>query len=142
MLLPPDVKNFSPEMHVVACYINVDEQYLILKRHQNKPYGGLWCFPGGKIDKGETPLEAVKRETLEETGIVLPSPQPFKGYFVRYPEFDFTFIAYTQTFNKMPEVRLKTDEHTNSTWVPPGILVHFPLIPDEEECFKEYISQK
>ena len=47
---------------------------LMLQRYNDKkdPAGGMWEFPGGHIEKGETPLEAAKREWSEETGMEIP----------------------------------------------------------------------
>jgi len=42
-----------------------------LLRKENEPWKGLWCFPGGKVEFGETYQQATKRETMEETGINL-----------------------------------------------------------------------
>ena len=57
------------------CYIEKDGKYLMLYRNKKKedPNGGKWIGVGGKFEEGETPFECVKREVLEETGIVLNS---------------------------------------------------------------------
>ena len=57
------------------CYIEKDGKYLMLYRNKKKddPNGGKWIGVGGKFEEGETPFECVKREVLEETGIVLRS---------------------------------------------------------------------
>ncbi|MCS6996237.1 MAG: (deoxy)nucleoside triphosphate pyrophosphohydrolase [Casimicrobiaceae bacterium] len=51
--------------------------------HQLSP--GYWELPGGKIDPGETPLEAARRETLEETGLAIGDLRPFVRYEHLYP---------------------------------------------------------
>lgn len=53
---------------LVAAF-NSDKQVLLLKRPDDVHQGGLWSFPGGKVDEGETPLDAVVREFREETGL-------------------------------------------------------------------------
>lgn len=45
------------------------EKLLLLKRSEEISSGGKWCFPGGKIEEGETPREAAVREVNEETGL-------------------------------------------------------------------------
>ena len=48
---------------------------VLLIRRGNDPWKGAWAFPGGFVDEGEDPKEAVLRELLEETGIVGCSPR-------------------------------------------------------------------
>ena len=49
--------------------IDDDKRVLIAQRPANKPMAGFWEFPGGKIEPGETPIQAAERELLEETGL-------------------------------------------------------------------------
>lgn len=57
-------------LHVVAAaLIDADGRVLIQQRPQGTQMAGLWEFPGGKIDLGETPAIALQRELLEELGI-------------------------------------------------------------------------
>lgn len=44
-------------------------KFLIGQRPEGKPLAGLWEFPGGKVEPGETPAEAAARECLEEVGV-------------------------------------------------------------------------
>ncbi len=55
---------------VVACaLIDMDNRVLIAQRPEGGDMAGLWEFPGGKIEKGETPEQAIARELEEELGI-------------------------------------------------------------------------
>jgi 8-oxo-dGTP diphosphatase len=55
---------------VVACaLVDVDGRVLIAKRPEGRPMAGLWEFPGGKVELGETPEVAMVRELAEELGI-------------------------------------------------------------------------
>lgn len=58
-------------MKNVACGIMYNEhnQILLGKRHSNGPYPNIWEFPGGKLEKGETLEECLKREWLEELNL-------------------------------------------------------------------------
>jgi 8-oxo-dGTP diphosphatase len=52
-----------------AALVDQDNRVLISKRPEGKQLGGLWEFPGGKVDPGETPELALIRELREELGI-------------------------------------------------------------------------
>ncbi len=54
----------------VAILKNENGEYLLATRPQDKPWAGWWEFPGGKIELGESPQEALVRELYEEIGIV------------------------------------------------------------------------
>lgn len=54
---------------IVGIIINSQQEILIAKRPSDKYKGGLWEFPGGKVEKGETLLQALRRELKEEIGI-------------------------------------------------------------------------
>lgn len=71
---------------VAACaIINDDSQVLIAKRPEGKPMAGLWEFPGGKVEPGETPEETLYRELYEELNI-----EPCVGCLA-----PFTFASHT-----------------------------------------------
>lgn len=60
-----------PPIKSTLCYITLGDYYLMLYRNKkvNDPNAGKWIGIGGKIEPGETPLEGVKREVKEETGL-------------------------------------------------------------------------
>ena len=45
------------------------DELLLIQRALGVPKGGAWCFPGGHVERGETPRVAVQREFLEELGL-------------------------------------------------------------------------
>ncbi|WP_275897582.1 (deoxy)nucleoside triphosphate pyrophosphohydrolase [Sphingorhabdus sp. Alg239-R122] len=59
-------------LHVVAAaFVDVDGKVLLQKRPQTTSMAGLWEFPGGKIEAGETPEDALVRELDEELGVTV-----------------------------------------------------------------------
>jgi mutator protein MutT len=59
----------SDPVRVLAAVIERDGRYLICRRPSNKRHGGLWEFPGGKLELGETLYDAALRELWEELGV-------------------------------------------------------------------------
>lgn len=56
---------------VAAALVDADGRILMQRRPAGKAHAGLWEFPGGKIEPGETPEQALAREMEEELGIVV-----------------------------------------------------------------------
>lgn len=64
-----DKRKSRPEHHVAAGVVFRNGRVLITRRHPSGLLGGLWEFPGGGVNPGETAEEACIREIKEETGI-------------------------------------------------------------------------
>jgi len=62
-------KNPTMLFVVAAALTNQDGEILVQKRPEGKPMAGLWEFPGGKVDEGESPESALCRELREELGV-------------------------------------------------------------------------
>lgn len=58
---------------------------LLAQRPTGKPYAGYWEFPGGKVEPGESILDALKREFVEELGIEILTAEPWCGVEYIYP---------------------------------------------------------
>ncbi len=56
------------------CYLVVDGRLLMLRR-EKEPFAHHWTAPGGKIQPGETPRQAIEREVREETGLSIVEPK-------------------------------------------------------------------
>jgi len=70
-------QNPTREFTVVAAVIRDEEgRVLMTQRPEGRHMGGLWEFPGGKIDDGEAPSQALMRELHEELGIEIVVQRP------------------------------------------------------------------
>ena len=69
----------------VGVLIAADGQFLLTSRPQGKVYAGFWEFPGGKLERGETVEQALRRELHEELGITIGAAQPWQVELVDYP---------------------------------------------------------
>lgn len=73
-------------IHVAAgILLQPDGRFLMTSRPIGKAYAGYWEFPGGKIELGETPLVALKRELSEELGIQITQTDPWIVQTFAYP---------------------------------------------------------
>ncbi len=121
-----------PTLLVVACaLVDSDGRVLLSQRPEGKALAGLWEFPGGKVEPGETPEEAVIRELEEELGIQtqIPCLAPL------------TFASHTyETFHLlMPLYICRRFEGTAVgregqaiKWVRPKALRDYPMPPADE----------
>lgn len=69
----------------VGVLLKPDGAFLLTSRPPGKVYAGYWEFPGGKLERGETVAQALRRELEEELGIEIQDAQPWKTELVDYP---------------------------------------------------------
>ncbi len=117
---------------VVACaLVDADRRVLIAQRPLEKSMGGLWEFPGGKVEAGETPEAALIRELSEELGISTKSaclaPLSFVSH--SYETFHLLMPLYVcRKWTGFPVAR----EHLALKWVRPQKLREFPMPAADE----------
>jgi len=117
---------------VVACaLVDTDRRVLIAQRPENKQLAGLWEFPGGKIEAGETPEAALIRELDEELGIETKqaclAPLTFASH--TYEGFHLMMPLYVcRKWQGTPVAK----EHSALKWVRPQHLRDYPMPPADE----------
>lgn len=85
-VLMQSVMTQKPLLLVVAvALIDGDGRVLVQQRPPGKSMAGLWEFPGGKVETGERPPEALARELFEELGIAVREDDLLPGPFVTEP---------------------------------------------------------
>jgi 8-oxo-dGTP diphosphatase len=110
---------------VAAALIDPDRRVLIAKRPPGKAMAGLWEFPGGKIEAGETPEQALIRELQEELGIVVREPclAPFAFASHAYSNFHLLMPLFLcRRWDGTPTPR----EHVAVKWIRPRDLFADP----------------
>jgi len=113
---------------VAAALVDADGRVLIAKRPLGKPMEGLWEFPGGKVDEGETPEESLIRELAEELGIKVSTAclAPFVFTSHSYDSFHLLMPLY---LCRRWEGFVAAREHEAIAWVRPDRLCDYPMPP-------------
>jgi 8-oxo-dGTP diphosphatase len=114
---------------VAACaLIDADGRVLIAQRPPGRSMAGLWEFPGGKVDLGETPEACLIRELHEELGIVVNesclAPLTFASH--NYPDFHLLMPLYVC---RRWEGTVRAQEGQELAWVRPNQMKQFPMPP-------------
>uniref|UniRef100_A0A7V5XGP3 8-oxo-dGTP diphosphatase n=1 Tax=Thermodesulfobacterium geofontis TaxID=1295609 RepID=A0A7V5XGP3_9BACT len=81
-------------LKVVAGFLKKGDRFLLVRRPINKKRGGLWEFPGGKVENGETLESAIKRELEEELGIKIKVRKLLGKTNYKYPEGEIELILF------------------------------------------------
>ena len=68
----------------VAIFLKPDGSFLLSSRPPGKPYPGYWEFPGGKIEPGESVLQAMIRELVEELNVTISTATPWFTFMMNY----------------------------------------------------------
>ena len=117
---------------VAACaLIDPDGRVLIAQRPAGKQMGGLWEFPGGKLEPGERPEQTLIRELSEELGITVQEPclAPFSFASHSYEDFHLLMPLYIcRRWEGIPQAR----EHAALKWVRPKELADYPMPPADK----------
>ena len=111
---------------VVAAVVKQDGRYLLGRRPADKRHGGLWEFPGGKIQEGETLLQAADRELQEELGLdaqeagdrLFTAQDPGSAFVIH-------FVEITAAGEPNPT------EHSEVGWFTPSDLAGMALAPSD-----------
>ncbi|EJZ16557.1 8-oxo-dGTP diphosphatase MutT [Rhizobium sp. Pop5] len=117
---------------VAACaLIDADGRILLAQRPEGKSLAGLWEFPGGKVESGETPEETLVRELEEELGIKTKiaclAPLTFASH--SYETFHLLMPLYIcRRYEGIPVGR----EGQALKWVRPQALRDYPMPPADE----------
>ncbi len=117
---------------VVACaLVDPDGRVLIAQRPEGKAMAGLWEFPGGKVDQGEFPEEALIRELHEELGIDVTAAclapltfasHGYEGFHLLMP----LYVCRRWSGNVTPM------EGQKVAWVRPAKMRDYPMPPADE----------
>jgi mutator protein MutT len=123
------------QRRVVAAVIEDGGSYLVCLRPREKRHGGLWEFPGGKVEENESIHQAVTRELAEELSVVVTWTGDV--LFTRSDpgsEFVILFVAAEISGEPIPV------EHDQLAWCQPDQLLSLPLAPSDRRFVIEHLT--
>ena len=126
--MPATEANLRLVLVSAVALVDADGRILLAQRPAGKPLAGLWEFPGGKVNPGETPEIALIRELGEELGIDVAASclAPFTFASYTYPDFHLLMPLYIcRKWSGTPIAR----EGQRLAWVRPARLGDYPMPP-------------
>lgn len=122
----------GPVVAVVAAVVEENDAFLVTRRPEGVHLAGLWEFPGGKIDAGETHARALKREILEELGTDVHVHDLLLHTTHTYPERSVALYFYRCTLANAPFAVLGQQMR----WVPRHELADLGFPPADEQLIR------
>ncbi len=125
---------------VVACaLVDPDNRVLICRRPEGKALGGLWEFPGGKVEAAESPEDALIREMEEELGVLIKPPclAPLTFASHRYDSFHLLMPLYVC---RRWEGYVTPREGQQTAWVRANRLRDYPMPPADEPLIPHLVD--
>lgn len=114
---------------VAAAVVIQSGRVLLTRRAEGQHLAGMWEFPGGKLEDGESPEEALVRECREECGIEVEVGEILDVTHHRYPKKAVLLLFYRCALRRGEVRHLQVADHA---WVAPRDLESYPLPPADE----------
>lgn len=111
---------------VTAAIIEKQGNFLVTQRPANKPHALMWEFPGGKMEAGESPQQALQRELLEELEIEISADSIFDVVYYCYDWGPVLILAYRCRWISGEIKHLEVADHR---WATATELSDLPLLP-------------
>lgn len=127
-------------VRVVAALIEREGRILIAQRGPEDRWAGKWEFPGGKMEPGETPEQALARELDEELGIQATIGEMVESYLFAYPGRDPLELIFfrVRTFLGEPENRI----FGALAWAEPHRLPEFDFLDGDVDFVRRLAAQR
>lgn len=119
----------------VGAVIHDDEHRLLVVRRANPPAAGRWSIPGGKVEAGESDAQAVRREVLEETGLVVTVGMRVDTVLIPAPD-GLTYDIRDYACAVVAGTLAAGDDATDARWVTRAELLQLDTVRDLVESLE------
>ena len=120
-------------MEVTAAVIHKDNKILICQRPEGKVCGLMWEFPGGKVEKGESYEQCVKRECMEELGISIDVVGRVAEIVHKYDEFTVDIHFFDCIISRGAICK---KEHKDIRWIGEGDVDKYKFCPADDKVIE------
>ena len=125
------------QIEVVAAIIQKENKIFATQRGYGE-WKDWWEFPGGKMEQGETPEDALKREIFEELSAEINVDELFSTVDYDYPKFHLTMHCYLCT---LLTDAMHLNEHESARWLTKGELDSVNWLPADKSIIEKLKSQ-
>jgi mutator protein MutT len=126
-------------LRVLAAVLEKKGRWLIARRKKGGRSGGLWEFPGGKLESGETPRECLARELFEELGVRVRVGRHLGSVHYSSPDLVIELIAYKASHRSGSFLLL---EHEEVRWVQPSEVSRFALTEPDRLLLQKLLGRR
>jgi len=124
---------------VAGLIIGDDHRVLISQRRADQALPLQWEFPGGKVEPGEAPADALVRELREELGVTVAVGRIWDVLFHAYPAFDLVMLVYAC---RIVDGEPRAVEVAEVAWVPPHELARWDILPADRPLVERLATEK
>ena len=126
-------------IRVTAAVMQRGNRVLIARRAQGGHLAGLWEFPGGKIEDGETPEQCLVRELREEFAIETETVEFLEAAVHHYAEKSIELLAFRV---RIVSGEFVLDSHDEIQWVPPAEFANYSFAPADDFIVQRLLREQ
>lgn len=124
----------------IAIILEKNGKLLLGKRSATQDFAsGVWEFPAGRVEKGETPEKTIEREALEELGIKISEHKIIDAYTFDRAGVDILLLNYICKSMEEPK---KSEEHDELRWVDPNEALSLFTFERQKQTVKLYLQSR
>ncbi len=127
-----------PPLLVTAAIVTYQGKILLTQRPPNKQHGGLWEFPGGKLEENESPICGLRRELREEIGLEVSNCQIYEVVYHQYDWGPVLLMFYSCESTTEHVEHYQVADHA---WLKPHQLLDYDILPADQQMVAALATQ-